>query len=129
MDLEIEEFLRKAENADSTPLDDGLSIPAEVQRRQERKSKLAEARAEIEARAKTRAALEGADDERKLAARDATRSTGKKPRGKEPQPRATCPIRRAKSISPPQKAASCRGAAAVSSSATTRKPELKWRAG
>ena len=86
MDLEIEEFLRKAENADSTPLGDGLSIPAEVQRRQERKAKLAEARAEIEARAQTRAALEGADDERKLAARDATRSTSKKPRGKKPQP-------------------------------------------
>jgi hypothetical protein len=91
LDLEIEELVRKAENADSTPLDDGLPIPAEVQRRQERKAKLAEARAEIEARAQTRAALEGADDERKLAARDATRSTDKKPRGKEPQPPSDVP--------------------------------------
>ena len=91
LDLEIEELLRKAENADSTPLGDGLSIPAEVQRRQERKAKLAEARAEIEARAQTRAALERADDERKLAARDATRATGKKPRGKEPRPPSDAP--------------------------------------
>ena len=61
LDLEIEELLRKAENADSTPLGDGLSIPAEVQRRQECKAKLAQARAEIEARAQARAALERAE--------------------------------------------------------------------
>ena len=42
---------RKAEDADRTPLDDALSIPAEVQRRQERQAQLAQARAEIEARA------------------------------------------------------------------------------
>ena len=46
LDVQIEELLRKAEDADSTPLDDGLSIPAEVQRRQERKAQLAKARAE-----------------------------------------------------------------------------------
>ena len=61
LDLEIEEFLRKPEDADSTPLDDGLLIPAEVQRRQECKAKLAQARAEIEARAQARAALERAE--------------------------------------------------------------------
>jgi transposase len=60
LDLEIEELLRKAENANSTPLDDGLSFPAEVQRRQECKAKLAEARTAIEARAQARAALKGA---------------------------------------------------------------------
>ena len=38
-------------HADRTPLDDDLSIPAEVQRRQERQAQLAQARAEIEARA------------------------------------------------------------------------------
>ena len=55
LDLAIEDLLRKAENADRTPLDDGLSIPAEMQGRQERKAKLAQARAEIEAHAKARA--------------------------------------------------------------------------
>jgi transposase len=91
LDLEIEELLRKAEDADSTPLDDGLSIPEEVQRRQQRKAQLARARAEIEARAQARAALERAEYERKLAARDATRAAGKKPRGKEPQPPSAAP--------------------------------------
>jgi len=91
LDLEIEELLRKAEEADSTPLDDGLSIPEEVQRRQERKAQLAQARAEIEARAQARAALERAEYERKLAARDATRAAGKKPRGQEPQPPSDAP--------------------------------------
>lgn len=91
LDVEIEELLRKAEDADSTPLDDGLSIPEEVQRRQERKAQLAKARAEIEARAHTRAALERADYERKLAARDAQRAAGKKPRGKEPRPPSGAP--------------------------------------
>jgi transposase len=86
LDLEIEELLRKAENADSTPLEDGLSIPQEVQRRQERKAQLAKARAEIEARAQAHAAIECAEYERKVAARDAARAAGKKPRGQEPQP-------------------------------------------
>lgn len=86
LDLEIEELLRKAENADSTPLDDGLSIPEEVQRRQERKAQLAMARAQIEARAQARAALQSEEYERKIAARDAARAAGKKPRGKDPQP-------------------------------------------
>jgi transposase len=91
LDLEIEELLRKAEDADSTPLDDGLSIPAEVQRRQERQAQLAKARAEIEARAQARAALEAAEYERKLAARDAARAAGKKPRGQQPQPPSATP--------------------------------------
>ena len=55
LELEIEELVKKAEKADSAPLEDGLSIPAEVQRRAERKAKLAQARAEIEARAYARA--------------------------------------------------------------------------
>ena len=55
LELEVKELLAKAEQADSTPLEEGLSIPEEVQRRQERKAKLAAARAEIEARAKARA--------------------------------------------------------------------------
>jgi hypothetical protein len=91
LDLEIQEMLRKAEEADSTPLEDGLSTPEEVQRRQERKAQLAQARAEIEARAQARAAVERAEYESKLAARDAARAAGKTPRGKEPQPPSGAP--------------------------------------
>lgn len=61
LDLEIAELLAKAEQADSTPLQDGLTIPEEVQRRQERKAKLAKAKAEIEARAHARFVAEQAD--------------------------------------------------------------------
>jgi transposase len=66
LELEVRELLAKAEAADSTPLQDGLSIPAEIERRQERKAQLAKARAEIEARAKARAAAEMGEYERKL---------------------------------------------------------------
>ena len=83
--LEIEQLVAKAENADSTPLEEGLSIPAEIARRQERKAQLAVARAEIEARAFARSALEREQYAAKMAERTAQRAAGKKPRGKDPQ--------------------------------------------
>lgn len=85
LDLEVAELIRKAEEADSTPLEDGLSVEGEVARRHERKAKLLAARAEMEARAAVRAAAERADYEAKMAARGADRESGKKPRGKEPR--------------------------------------------
>jgi transposase len=86
LELEIDELLRKAEQADSTPLEDGLSIPEEVQRRQERKALLAKARAEMEARAYARAQAEQAQYEQTKARRDKEREQGKKPKGRDPQP-------------------------------------------
>jgi transposase len=85
LELEVKELLAKAEQADSTPLEEGLTIPQEVQRRQERKAKLAAARAEIEARAKARAAAEMAEYQAKLAERAAQKDRGEKPRGPEPK--------------------------------------------
>ena len=85
LDLEVRELMAKAEQADSTPLEDGLHIPAEIQRRQERKAKLAAARAEIEARAKARAAAEMAEYQAKAAARAAQKDQGHKPCGPEPK--------------------------------------------
>jgi hypothetical protein len=85
LELEVKELVAKAEQADSTPLEEGLSIPQEVVRRQERKAKLAAARAEIEARAKARAAAELAEHQAKLAERAAQKDRGEKPRGPEPQ--------------------------------------------
>ncbi len=85
-DLEIAELLAKAEKADSTPLEDGLSIPEEITRRQQRKAKLAQARAEMEVRAYARAQVQQPEYEAKVAARAAAREAGKKPRGKAPQP-------------------------------------------
>jgi transposase len=85
LDLEIAELLKKAEQADSTPLEDGLTVSGEVARREERKAKLKAARAEMEARAAVRAAVERQDYEAKKAEREAMRESGKKPRGKEPR--------------------------------------------
>jgi transposase len=84
LDLEIAELLAKADQADATPLQDGLSIPAEVQRRQERKAQLQRAKTEMEARAYARFQAEQAEHEAKLARRAAAAS-GQPPRGRTPQ--------------------------------------------
>jgi transposase len=91
--LKVAELLAKAEAADRADLPDGLSIPDELARREERLAKLAEARAKIEARAKERFEREQADHEARLAARDAkAAATGRKPRGKPPQPPVEGPL-------------------------------------
>jgi len=89
---EVAELLAKAEAADQSEVPDGMSIPEELERRETRLKKLAEARAKIEARAKERHAREQVEYEAKLAAREAkAEATGKKPRGKPPQPPAEGP--------------------------------------
>jgi transposase len=85
LELEIKQLVEKAEQADSTPLQDGLSIPEEITRRQERKARLEQARAEIEARAVVRAALAQPAHQEKLTARAARRARGETVRGPEPQ--------------------------------------------
>jgi len=90
---EVAELLARAEAADRTDIPDGISIPEELARREERLAKLAAARAKIEARAKERFAREMAEHEAKLAARAAkTAATGKKPGGRQPQPPASGPL-------------------------------------
>jgi hypothetical protein len=84
---EVEALLRQAEEADRSDLPDGLDIPAELARREERLSAIARAKAEIERRAAARHAEEQAEYEKKLADRKAKeQKTGKKPRGKQPKP-------------------------------------------
>jgi transposase len=90
---EVAELLAKAEAADQTDIPDGMSIPEELARREDRLKQLAAARAKIEARAKERYARELAEHEAKLAAREAkTAATGKKPGGKPPQPPVEGPL-------------------------------------
>ena len=86
LEEQIAQLLAKAEQADSTPLEDGLSVPAEVARRTDRLAKLRAATAQIQARAKERHREELAAFEQKQARRAAQRAAGKKPRGREPQP-------------------------------------------
>jgi transposase len=84
LELEVEQLLAKAEQADATPLQDGLTIPEEIARRQERKAAIAKARVEIEARAHARYALELAEHEKKMADRQAQEAAGQNPRGRTP---------------------------------------------
>lgn len=91
LELEVETLLKKAEEADSIPLQDGLSIPEEIARREERKARLEAARHVIEQRARERAGAAQPAYESKVAARQAKREAGKKPRGKEPEPPSAAP--------------------------------------
>lgn len=50
MEKEVRALTAKAEEADNKPLEDGLSVPEEISRRQQRKAKLEEAKRVIEAR-------------------------------------------------------------------------------
>jgi hypothetical protein len=90
---EVADLLAKAESADQADVPDGMSIPEELERREARVAKLAEARAKIEARAKARYDLEQAEHQAKLKAREAkAEATGKKPRGRAPQPPVEGPL-------------------------------------
>ena len=84
---EVEDLLRQAEVADHSEKPDGLDIPAELARREERLIAIAAAKAEIERRAAVRHTEEQADYEKKQAKRKAKeQETGKRPRGKQPKP-------------------------------------------
>jgi len=90
MDLaeeQIAQLMAKAEDADSTPLEDGLSIPDEIKRREDRIAKLKKAKAVMEERAKARIKEEKAEHHEKLKKRETKENaTGRKPRGKKPKP-------------------------------------------
>ncbi|HSI02809.1 MAG TPA: IS1182 family transposase [Reyranella sp.] len=82
---EVAELLALAEAADQADVPDGLSVPQELARREERLARLAEAKAKMEARARERFAREQAEHEAKLKARaEKEKATGKKPGGKPP---------------------------------------------
>src|ERR1700712_3638864 len=84
---EVAELMARAEAADQSDVPDGISIPDELERREERLKKLAEARTKIEERARERFEREQAAHEEKIAAREAkTKATGKKPGARPPEP-------------------------------------------
>lgn len=90
---EVEGLLRKAEEADEEETPDGMSIPEELARREERLEAIAKAKAEIEARATDRYRREKeAYDKKAKERRDKEKKVGKKGRGRrsgppEPGPR------------------------------------------
>ena len=83
---EVQELLALAAEADQSAVPDGVSLPDEITRREDRLAAIAAAKVKIEARAKERFAGEQADYEAKLAARAAQAEAGKTPRGKGPKP-------------------------------------------
>jgi len=84
---EVQELLALAEQADGVNVPDGMSVPEELKRREDRLAAIAAAKGKIEARAAERYAREQADYQAKLAAREAkAAASGKKPGGKAPKP-------------------------------------------
>jgi transposase len=84
---EVQLLLQMAESADKAAVPDGMDIPEELARREERLKAIAAAKAEIEARAKERFQREQAEYEAKMAARKKKEEeTGKKPGGNDPTP-------------------------------------------
>ena len=93
---EVQELLALAEAADQSSVPDGVSLPDEIKRREDRLAAIATAKAKIEARAKERYEQAQAEHEGKMVARAKKQAeTGKKPGGKPPKPpvagpRLTC---------------------------------------
>jgi hypothetical protein len=87
LQAEVADLMAKAEAADQADVPDGMSIPEELARREQRLAEIARARALIEARAKERQAREQAEYDAKMAARAAkAAATGKQPGGRPPAP-------------------------------------------
>jgi transposase len=84
---EVDELLRLAERADNEDLSDGMNIPEELSRRQDRLTAIATAKEKIEERAAERYAHEKkAYDEKLRTRQDKAREMGREPRGRGPKP-------------------------------------------
>ena len=84
---EVEELMRMAEEADRAEQAEGLDIPAELGRREDRLKALEAAKAKLVERAKERQKAEQAEYEEKMAHRQAKRKeSGKEPPGRKPKP-------------------------------------------
>ena len=83
---EVQTLLALAENTDRASVPDGMEVPAEIARREDRLDAIAQAKAKIERRAAERYQAEPQEFEAKQANRKAQRDAGKKPRGKDPDP-------------------------------------------
>ena len=84
---EVKKLMELAEAADNEKIPDGMNLPEEIARREDRLKAIATAKAKIEERAKERHEQEQAEYEAKLAKREAkSKESGKAPRGKSPVP-------------------------------------------
>src|SRR4051812_28866244 len=93
LQAEVTDLMAKAEAADQADVPDGMSIPEELARREQRLAAIARAKATIAVRAKERHAREQAEHDDKIAAREAkTAATGKQPSGRPPAPPVEGPL-------------------------------------
>ena len=89
---EVDALLRQAEEADKGDPPDGMSIPDELARREERLENIARAKTEIQRRASERYTEEKEAYDQKMAERTVKeQENGKKSRGREPKPPEPCP--------------------------------------
>ena len=83
---EVQELLALAEQADQADIPDGVSLPQEIKRREDRLAVMAAAKLKIAARAEERYQREKAEYDEKIARRAAKeKDSGKKPAGKRPK--------------------------------------------
>lgn len=82
---EVKKLMELAEAADNQKIPDGMNLPEEIARREDRLKAIAEAKVKIEARAKERFEQEQADYQAKVDKRDVkSNDSGKPPRGRPP---------------------------------------------
>ena len=83
---EVQELLSLAEQADAADIPDGMSLPAEIKRREDRLAAMAQAKRQIAARAQERYEREKAEHDEKMKRRAAReKDSGRKPGGKPPK--------------------------------------------
>ena len=95
--IEVQQLLALAEEADGVNVPDGMSLPKELQRREDRLAAIADAKVKIEARAAERFAREQADDESKLAARTQRPPLARTPAASRLKPLSPGHVRRIRS--------------------------------
>ena len=84
---EVAQLFALAEASDKSALPEGMDLPQEIARREDRLVRMAEAKVALQARAAERDAAEMAEYEAKTRERqNQHKRTGKKPRGKPPSP-------------------------------------------
>jgi hypothetical protein len=88
---EVRQLVVLAESADRKKVPDGMDVPQEIARRQERLAALDEAKRKLEERALERDKQAQAEYDAKMAKRQARRDAGKKPGGKDPEPPTSGP--------------------------------------
>ena len=88
---EVKQLMALAESEDRKNVPDGMDVPQEIARRQERLTALDEAKRKLEERAQERDTQAQAEYESKMAKRRAKREAGRKPGGKDPAPPTSGP--------------------------------------